>query len=203
MVLSFYMQWIIAGLGNPGGEYSGTRHNTGRDFLMALSKKEGAGEWKDDKKLKSQVIKGELFGKKATLLLPETYMNNSGLSFKTLVGSKKQAEQLVLLQDELDLPLGKVKISFGSSAGGHNGIASVQKALKTKDFIRIRIGISPATPSGKLKKPDVEKIVPFVLGKFKPIEEEKLKKARKLVMEALEDLLTDGREVATMRLHSK
>ena len=144
-----------------------------------------------------------MFGAKATLLLPETYMNNSGLSFKTLVGSKKQAEQLIVLQDELDLPLGRVKISFGSSAGGHNGVASVQKAIKTKDFVRIRIGISPSTPSGKLKKPDAEKIVPFVLGKFKPAEEDKLKVARKLVAEALKDLLIDGREAATMRLHSK
>ena len=197
------MQWIIAGLGNPDAEYDGTRHNTGRDFLAAIVKKEDAGEWKNDKKLKAQVLNTRLFGKKVTLLLPETYMNNSGLSFKTLVGSKKHAESLVVLQDELDLPLGKVKISFGSSAGGHNGIASVQKAIKTKDFIRIRIGISPATPSGKTKKPDPEKIVPFVLGKFKPAEEEKLKKARKLVSEALSDLLIDGREVATMRLHSK
>jgi PTH1 family peptidyl-tRNA hydrolase len=197
------MQWIIAGLGNPDTGYTGTRHNTGRDFLTAIVKKEGVGEWKDDKKIKAQIIKGEMFGKKVTLLLPETYMNNSGLSFKTLVGSKKQAEQLVVLQDELDLPLGRVKISFGASAGGHRGIDSVQKALKTKDFVRIRIGISPATPSGKLKKPDAEKTVDFVLGKFKPAEEEKVKKARKLVAETLKDLLIDGREAATMRLHSK
>jgi PTH1 family peptidyl-tRNA hydrolase len=197
------MQWIIAGLGNPDTQYTGTRHNTGRDFLTTIAKKEGFSEWKDDKKLKSQVIKGELFGAKATLLLPETYMNNSGLAFKTLVSSKKQTEQLVVLQDELDLPLGRVKISFGASAGGHNGIASIQRAIKTKDFIRIRIGISPSTPSGKLKKPDADKTVSFVLGKFKPTEEEKIKKARKLVAEALKDLLTDGREAATMRLHSK
>jgi len=197
------MQWIIAGLGNPDAGYTGTRHNTGRDFLTALVKKEGVGEWKDDKKIKAQIIKGEMFGKKVTLLLPETYMNNSGLSFKTLVGSKKQAEQLVVLQDELDLPLGRVKLSFGASAGGHRGIDSVQKAIKTKDFVRIRIGISPATPSSKLKKPDAEKTVDFVLGKFKPAEEEKVKKARKLVAEAIKDLLIDGREAATMRLHSK
>ncbi|MGC9602776.1 MAG: aminoacyl-tRNA hydrolase [Minisyncoccia bacterium] len=197
------MQWIIAGLGNPDAGYTGTRHNTGRDFLAAIAKKEGVGEWKNDKKLHSQVIQGELFGKKVTLLLPETYMNNSGVSFKTLVKSKKQAEHLVVLQDELDLPLGRAKISFGASSGGHNGIASVQKAIKTKDFVRIRIGISPATPGGKLKKPDTEKVVDFVLGKYKPAEEEKVKKARKLVAEALKDLLIDGREAATMRLHSK
>jgi PTH1 family peptidyl-tRNA hydrolase len=131
-------------------------------------------------------------------------MNNSGAAFKKLVTSKKQAEYLAVLQDELDLPLGKVKISFGSSSGGHNGIKSVEKAIKTKDYVRIRIGISPSTPSGKLKKPSGEKdVVNFVLGKFKPAEQEKLKKAKKLVRDALELLITEGRDKATMEIHSR
>jgi peptidyl-tRNA hydrolase, PTH1 family len=197
------MQWLIAGLGNPGGEYDGTRHNVGRDFLIALAKKEGAGEWKEDKKIHGQSLKGELFGKKTLLVLPDTYMNNSGRAFVSLVGSKKQAEQLVVLQDELDLPLGVVKIAFGSSAGGHRGVDSIQRALKTKDFVRIRIGISPSTASGKIKKPDSKDVNDFVLGRFKPSEEEKLKKVRKTVFEALELMLTEGREVATMKVHTK
>ncbi len=176
------MKWIVAGLGNPGEEYVGTRHNVGREFLMALEKKLPAG---------------------VEVVLPDTYMNDSGKAFIKLVKSKKQAEQLVALQDELDLPLGKVKLSFGSSSGGHNGINSIQKALKTKDFVRIRIGISPATPKGKLKKPDSKKVVDFVLGKFKPTELEVLKKARKLVEEAITLLVTEGREKATMVIHSK
>lgn len=197
------MQWIIAGLGNPGNEYDGTRHNVGRDFLSALAKKEGASEWKDDKKLHGQSQKADLFGKKTLLLLPDTYMNNSGRAFVSVVGSKKQAEQLIVIQDELDLPLGTVKIAFGSSAGGHRGVDSIQKALKTKDFVRIRVGISPATAGGKIKKPDSEKVVDFVLGKFKPSEEDKLKKMRKIVFEAIELLLTSGREAATMHVHTK
>jgi len=157
---------------------------------MAIDKKEGE--------------KGKLFGKKVIIVTPDTYMNNSGLAFKKLVMSKKQAEQFVVLQDELDLPLGKVKLSFGSSSGGHNGINSIHKALKTKDFVRIRIGISPTTPSGKLKKPTGEEdVVKFVLGKFKPTELDKLKKSKKLVRDALELLVTEGREAATMAIHSK
>ncbi len=197
------MQWIIAGLGNPGSEYDNTRHNIGRDFVMALAKKEGLKEWKEDKKVHRQSAKMELFGKKALLLLPDTYMNNSGKAFLSVVTSKKQAEQLIVVHDELDLPLGKVKIAFGSSAGGHRGVDSMQKALKTKDFIRIRVGISGATASGKLKKPDGEKVVDFVLGTFKPTEEEKLKKVRKTVFEAIELMLTEGREEATMQIHTK
>ncbi len=197
------MQWIIAGLGNPGSEYNGTRHNVGRDFLLALAKKESDSDWKDDKKLHGQSQKAELFGKVALLVLPDTYMNNSGKAFVSIVGSKKQAEQFIVLQDELDLPLGVVRISFGSSAGGHRGVDSIQKALKTKDFVRIRIGISPSTPKGKIKKPDGEKVVDFVLGKFKTTEEDKLKKVRKAVFEAIELLVTDGREAATMHTHTK
>src|SRR5438105_3783093 len=100
--------WVIVGVGNPDKEYEGTRHNVGREFLLHVAKKEGAG--------------AKLFGKKVTLLTPNTYMNNSGAAVKKLVASKKAAEQLIVLQDELDLPLGSVKISFGSGSGGHKGI---------------------------------------------------------------------------------
>ncbi len=113
-------------------------------------------------------------------------MNNSGGPLRKLVTSKKAAERLVVVHDELDLPLGKIKISYGSSAGGHNGVKSVQSALKTMDFTRVRVGISGSTPSGKLKRPPPEKIVDYVLGKFKPAEQDKLKKVRKQVLEALE-----------------
>ena len=183
------MQWVIAGLGNPGDEYTGTRHNTGREFLRDIEKKDGE--------------KGKLFGVKATLITPDVYMNNSGGPLKKLVPSKAAAAKLIVLHDDLDLPLGRVKISFGSSAAGHNGIKSVIKAVKTQDFIRIRIGISPSTPSGKLKRPDPEKIVDFVLGKFKPAEQEKLKKSKKIVSEALEIILKEGVDAAMMEIHSR
>ncbi len=197
------MQWIFVGLGNPGGEYEGTRHNVGRDFLAELAKKEGIEKWKEDAKLRSKTAKGELFGTKATIMLPDTYMNNSGHALKALITSKNATLGLVVLQDELDMPLGRVKLSYGSSSGGHRGVDSIQKTLKTKDFIRIRIGISPSTPTGKLKKPDATEVTGFVLGKFKATEQEKLKKVQKIVAEAIELLLTEGREHATMVIHSK
>ena len=141
--------------------------------------------------------------KNADVVLPDTYMNNSGAAFKKLATSKKAAEHLVVLHDELDLPLGRIKISFGSSAGGHNGVKSVQAALKTMNFVRIRIGISPSTASGKLKRPEPKKIVDFVLGKFKPSEQEKLKKVQKLVSEAIELIVEEGVDVAMMQIHSR
>jgi len=197
------MNWIIAGLGNPEQEYEGSRHNAGREFLRDAVKKEGVTEWKLDKKTRSLLSKAKLFGAQATLLLPETHMNNSGGALKPLVGSVKQAKQTIVLHDDLDLPLGTIKLSFGSGSGGHRGVESIQKALKTRDFIRIRIGISPSTPKGKVKKPDAEKVIDFVLGTFRAGEADKLKKARKNVHDALELLLTVGLARAMTEINSR
>ncbi len=182
------MQWILAGLGNPGDDYIGTRHNVGREFLMKLEKK---------------ILEFPNVKPKPKIILPDTYINNSGKVFKKLVTTKKAAEYLVVLHDDLDLPLGMIKLSFGSGAGGHRGVESIQETLKTKDFVRIRIGISRATPTGKLRKPDRDKVVDFVLGTFRPAEEEKLKKAQKTVLRAIELLLIKGRVVATMETHTR
>jgi PTH1 family peptidyl-tRNA hydrolase len=175
------MSWIIVGLGNPDKEYEGTRHNAGKDLVEALKEKLPRG------------------AKSATL---NVYMNNSGSAIKKLVASKKAAEKLVVVHDELDLPLGRIKISFGSSAGGHNGVKSIQNALKTQDFVRIRVGISPSTSSGKLRRPDGEKITDFVLGKFRPPEKEKLKKVKKMVEKALEFIVTESVERAQTEINS-
>ncbi len=176
------MSWILVGLGNPDKEYEGTRHNVGKDILVSLKEK---------------------LPKKAKVADLNVYMNNSGGPIKKLISSKKAAEKLVVLHDELDLPLGRVKISFGSSAGGHNGVRSIENALKTRDYVRVRIGISGATPSGKLKRPAPEKIADFVLAKFRPPEAEKLKKVKKIVAEALEILLEDGVQAAMTATNAK
>lgn len=147
--------------------------------------------------------KNTLFGTKAKIIIPDTFMNDSGKDIKPYIKSVKAAEGLVVIHDDIDLPLGKVKISFGSGHGGHNGVKSVQSAVKTKDFTRIRVGISPATPMGKLKKPDASEVVDFVLGKFKPTEQEALKKVRKNVSDALQLLLTEGKEAAMTEINAR
>lgn len=176
------MSWILVGLGNPDKQYEGTRHNIGKDILASLK---------------------DTLPKKAKVAELNVYMNSSGGPIKKLITSKKAAEKLVVLHDELDLPLGRVKISFGSSAGGHNGVRSIENALKTKDYVRVRIGISGATPSGKLKRPAPEKIADFVLAKFRPPEAEKLKKVKKVVQEALEILLEDGVQAAMTSINAR
>jgi len=197
------MSYIIVGLGNPGAEYEGTRHNTGRMIVQALAKKLDFPDWKNDMKLKALVTTGKLGKEKVQLIIPETFMNKSGLSVLPLVKSKKAAETLLVIHDDLDIPLGKMKLSFNKSSGGHKGVESIMKAVKTEAFIRLRVGVVPALASGKLKKPQGEKeIIDFIIGEFKKPELEIIKKSIKKAVEGLEVLGKEGREIATGVINS-
>ena len=167
------MKYLIAGLGNPGEEYELTRHNVGARALGEFAKRNK--------------------NKKLRLLAPTTFMNRSGEAAGKLVKSKAAAEKLIVIHDDLDLPFGRFKISFGRGSGGHRGVESVIKKLKTEKFIRLRIGIAPSTPTGKIKKPVGEdKIVKFILGQFMSKEEIGLKKLMPKLVEALETITTAG-----------
>ncbi|MFA5841991.1 MAG: aminoacyl-tRNA hydrolase [Candidatus Paceibacterota bacterium] len=191
------MPYIIVGLGNPGEEYENTRHNTGRIILEIFRRKNDFSDWVADKKSKALISEDKIGKEKVILMEPETFMNNSGKSAGSVVKTKKSAEHLVVVHDDLDIPLGSIKISFNRGSGGHNGVESIKKAVKTEAFIRLRIGISSSTPSGKIKKPKGDKAVQdFILGKFKPKEMEILKKTGKRASEALAMIVAEGREKA-------
>jgi peptidyl-tRNA hydrolase, PTH1 family len=196
------MTWIIAGLGNPGEEYVNTRHNTGRMALEFFAKQYKFGEWKEDKKAKAQVDRGMIGKTLAVLVAPDTFMNKSGSAIAKFVKSQKAAERLIVVYDDLDLPLGTVKLSFDRGSGGHKGIESIMRAVKTKKFVRVRVGVSPSTASGAIRKPEGEKVVVnFILTRFKPHEMEELKRIFKKVSEAIETTVVDGREIAMNRLN--
>ena len=196
------MQYIIIGLGNPGEEYADTRHNAGRMVVEAFRKKNDFPEWVADKSLKALVSKSTWGKDKAVLLMPDNFMNVSGKSVAPLVKNAKDAERTIVVYDDLDLPLGSMKISFNRSSGGHKGVESVIKALKTPAFARLRIGICPTTPSGKLKKPKGEEaLLDFIVGPFKKAEADEIKKVTKNGAEALALIVDEGREIATGKVN--
>lgn len=192
------MSFLIVGLGNPGEEYKDTRHNTGRIVVEEFRKKYKFPEWEESKGTQALYSAEKIGKEKAELILPETFMNKSGKAVSYFVLKRKiKSKNVIVVYDDLDLPLGKIKISFNRGSGGHRGIESIAKAIKTKEFVRIRVGVSPSTPSGKLKKPQGEKaVVDFILGKFKKPEMEELKKVSKNVSRALETIVSEGLEKA-------
>jgi len=184
---------FIVGLGNPSGEYEGTRHNVGREIVESFGRKYDFPEFGYDKKVNAYISEGKIGRDKVTLILPDTYMNKSGVSLKKFITSTKKAEKMLVIHDDLDLGLGDAKIVYNKGDGGHRGIISVIRAVRTKAFPRMKVGISPVTPSGKVKKINgEEKVVKHVLSKFSPKEEIVLKKLKKDAVEAIEIVVTEG-----------
>ncbi len=156
---------IIAGLGNPGKKYEKTRHNAGfmfADYFWQSFREElGFSDWKMDKRLKSEVSICKDKSKKIILLKPQTFMNLSG---EAVSAAKKyykvKLENIIVAHDDIDLPLGKYKVSVNSSSAGHNGAQNLIDMLGTKNFTRLRIGVE--NRADKTKIPTEE----YVLGKF-------------------------------------
>ncbi len=191
------MSYIIAGLGNPGGEYKNTRHNAGRIVLEYFRKSRDFSEWEEMKKNKALVSCGKIGKSKVMLLEPDNFMNNSGKSIAPIVTSAKKAEKLIVVYDDIDLPLGVIKISYNRGSGGHRGGESVIRSIKTKAFVRLRVGVAVTTPTGKIKKPKGEqKVLDFLMGEFKSKELDALKKLSKNIANALETIIVEGREKA-------
>lgn len=190
------MPYIIAGLGNPGEEYGNTRHNTGR-IVLDVVRKEYGDDFDFNKKINAQVSTGKIGKEKVIFVAPDTFMNNSGKAVGQLVKSKKAAEKLIVIYDDFNLPLGRIRISFNRSSGGHNGLESIIKAVKTEAFLRIRIGVAPENAKGTAKTPHGdEKIEKFILGQLKEEEIKELKKVAKRVTEAVEMIIRESKEKA-------
>lgn len=180
----------IVGLGNPGEEYENTRHNTGRIVVTDIASHFNFPDFEKDKYMNADVSVGEIDKKEVTLILPNTFMNKSGNSVKGI----KETENIIVVYDDVDLPLTRFRIAFNRGSGGHNGIESITKSLKTKEFVRIRVGITPTSPLGKLKKPKGEKkVLDFLMGNFKKPEVIALKKTSKSLRAVLSSIITDGR----------
>lgn len=198
------MALVIVGLGNPGKEYEKTRHNAGRSAVELVAKQNDMGEFSFNKTANALVAKGSIGGLVAILVLPETMMNLSGKAVGAFVKTPKAAKNLLVIHDDLDLPLGTVKMVFGRGSGGHKGVESIMSTLKTQDFARIRLGISAAGKKNQAKKVSgEEKVVKFVIGKWKPAEEATVKKMLKKAAEAAALFAEEGLEAATQFANTK
>lgn len=198
------MAYIVIGLGNPGGEYAKTRHNAGRLAVEQIAKAEGFPDFTLKKTAQALVSEGSIDGEKVVLVLPETMMNLSGKVMPSFIKSKPAAKKLIVIRDELDMPLGTMKMTVGRGSGGHKGVESIMRAIKTKDFAQIKIGISGQTAKGTLKKPgDEEKVAKHVLGKWKPEEEKLVKKMLAKTAEAVTAFITKDAEAAMLIANTK
>ncbi len=172
--------------------------------MELVAKNEDFDEFVFNKTAQALVSKGTIEKENTTLVLPETFVNASGKAVSTFVKSVKAAKSLLVVHDDLDLPLGTIKMVFGRGSGGHKGVESVMRAVKTQDFARIRIGISPARAGGGVGKKHQakkvsgeEKVIKHVIGKWKLGEEAVVKKVLKKAAEAVRLFATSGIDSAT------
>ena len=174
----------IIGLGNPGEKYKTTRHNVGRVILNNWQEKENLLSFKKNSKLNALITKGDNF----VLALPETFMNSSGISVKKII---KNIENLWVVHDDIDLPFGTIRISKDKGSAGHNGVESIIKEIKTKDFVRFRVGIKPLSHFISS-----ENLASFVLKKFTKKELELLESISNKTIQILKFALKEGVEKA-------
>lgn len=181
---------FVVGLGNPGPRFQKTRHNIGFRVVNGFRKTNKLPEFKLSTKFTALILRSAFNQEKFILFKPQTFMNSSGKAVKSLTKNYKlKTKNLFVIHDDIDLPLGKIRISKARGAAGHKGVQSVIDELGTKNFIRFRVGISPKW--GKPKR--VEK---FVLKNFTKKEEEIVKKVIKKTVSALETTLSEGLEKA-------
>lgn len=181
---------LIVGLGNPGREYEKTRHNLGFVCLNHFARTHGIRL--DKKRGGARTGAGDLAGVPVVLARPQTYMNRSGQAVSRLIRSLSiPTENLIVIYDEMDLPLGKIRIRGGGGSGGHNGIKSLAAELGSQDFLRVRVGIGRPPGGQGLTEADAG-VIDYLLSDFTPEEMEAINGVLPLVSEAVACLIEEG-----------
>ena len=189
---------LIIGLGNPGRGYAHNRHNIG--FMCLNHFARGQGIRFDRKQAKARIGSGEVAGSEVVLARPQTYMNRSGQSVGLLVKKFNIClDNLLVIHDDLDLPLGKIRIRQGSSSGGHKGVGSIITELDSPDFIRIRVGIGRPVKDEGFTEFGEDETISYVLSDFTPDEKQAITRVMPRVSEAVLCLLTEGLMAAMNR----
>lgn len=184
--------WLIVGLGNPGAAYEQTRHNLGFMLVDCLARETNSQVKREE--CRALLGRAELENRTVELVKPQTYMNLSGESLSCLLKKPgRDARRLVVITDDLALPLGRIRLRPKGSAGGHNGLKSIIGCLRTEEFIRLRIGIQPEHPVSDTKR--------FVLEKFSKSNFETIEKVLAESAAAVRAVIRDGVEKAMARFN--
>jgi len=179
--------WLIVGLGNPGTAYEKTRHNLGFMLLDYLAREANSQIKREE--CRSLIGRLEIENRLVELVKPQTFMNLSGEAINCLLKKETRSrENLIVISDDLALPLGKIRLRAKGSAGGHNGLKSIIDCLKTQEFIRLRIGIQPEHPISDAKR--------FVLENFSKKDLEEVEKVLEQSATAVKTIIVDGIEKA-------
>ncbi len=185
---------LVAGLGNPGRDYAGTRHNIGFGVIARISDKYNIPL--TGKEHKAICGKGMIGGEKVILAQPQTFMNLSGECVRSLVDYYKlESEDIIIAYDDIDLEVGQLRIRSKGSAGGHNGIKNIISHLGTNEFPRVKVGVGG--------KPEGGDLVRHVLGRFSREDEKMIGEVLDVAVEAVETILSDGVEAAMNRYNAK
>lgn len=186
-------RWLVVGLGNPEDEYGGTRHNVGADVVRAMARREHA-ELGRNKRIRCEVAETRVGDDRVALVVPSGYMNLSGGPVQQAANWFKVApEQVIVVHDDLDVEVGRLKVKRGGGHAGHNGLRDVDRALGTRDYLRVRIGIG--RPPGRMAAKD------FVLRRFAPAEREQIDVTVEEAVDAIDMLVRQGLEPAQNRYH--
>lgn len=185
---------LIAGLGNPGAEYADTRHNAGFRFLHELLKVSGHG-LQTENRFSGRVARASIAGRDIWLLAPNTFMNHSGDAVSQLARYYRiPVEEILVAHDELDLPVGAVRLKKAGGAGGHNGISDIIEKLGSPDFLRLRIGIGRPSHS--------DQVVSFVLKKAPKAEQELIDAAIHDALQYIDDIVHGQAQKVMNALHT-
>ena len=185
--------WLVVGLGNPGPEYAATRHNVGVMVVDVLGERLGVRLAKH-RRANAAAADGRLSGQRVELLVPRSFMNESGGPVKAAVDfAKVPIDRVIVIHDELDLPFGSLRVKLGGGDNGHNGLKSLRRSLDTGDFYRVRVGIG--RPPGRQDPAD------YVLRAFGTSERRELGVLVSRAADAVETLVTDGLEVVQNRFN--
>ncbi len=186
--------YIIVGLGNPGKDYTNTRHNIGFDVIDKLAEKENIGVL--EKKHKAIIGKGYIDGQKVVLVKPQTFMNLSGESVREVVDYYKidETEELIVISDDISLEPGQLRIRKKGSAGGHNGLKNIISHLGHDEFQRVKMGVG--------EKPKGYDLADYVLGHFTGDERKLMDKAAEEAVDAIKMMMREGADAA-MNVYNK